>query len=151
MTLRRRRPGLVYPTWEDWAYVGSGGSAPDWYDPGSGDSWENAGVTFNLGFRIRETGILDIAGMVQATADPPTSSYVFQLPTGYRPSSLSRGATTGRTTSALEVALEIYVYDNGLVEINKGSIDPYPAPGCVDALEYAVLALQVFLNPVDAP
>jgi hypothetical protein len=50
MALKKRRPGLVYPVWEDWHYVG------ETDEPAFENSWVNSGSTKNLGFRTRETG-----------------------------------------------------------------------------------------------
>ncbi len=80
MSLRRRRPGLVYPTWEDWIYVGSGGSAPAF-----GTDWTNGGSPWPaLAFRHREAGVVDIIGVVSAGAGSSAAA-LFTLPTGYRP------------------------------------------------------------------
>ena len=79
MTLRKRRPGLVYPTWEDWIYVGSGGSAPAF-----GTDWTNVGTPWPaLAFRQREAGVVDIIGTV--TAGVTAASALFTLPVEYRP------------------------------------------------------------------
>ena len=151
MTLRKRRPGLVYPVYEDWRYVGDTGE-PDWYDPGGGDAWGNTDpAAFNLGFRVRETGILDIEGSIEATADPPDTSLVFQLPVGCRPSARFEGSATGLTTGLDVVPVQIAVYSTGFVEIVSADIDPYPVPGGTDALSIVSLALQVFLTPSSAP
>ncbi len=151
MALRKRRPGLVYPVYEDWHYVGDTGE-PDWYDPGGGDAWENANATvYNLGFRIRETGILDIQGSIVATSDPPDSSFVFTLPAGYRPASRFEDSATGTTTGSHKVPILIAVYSTGLVEIATADVDPYPVPGGTDALANVSIALQVFLTPTSAP
>ena len=79
MTLRRRRPGLVYPTWEDWIVVGSGGSAPAF-----NTGWSNASATYypKMAFRMRETGIVDLVGCVTTDGSWP---HIFTLPAGYRP------------------------------------------------------------------
>ncbi len=151
MALRKRRPGLVYPVYDDWHYVGDTGE-PDWYDPGSGDAWQNANVSeFNMAFRIRETGILDIEGYIEATSDPASSTYVFQLPVGYRPSSLFRCGATGLTTGVDVVPVQIAVTVSGFVEIESAYVDPYPVPGGVDALASVSMAIQVFLTPSSAP
>lgn len=78
MTLRKRRPGLVYPTWEDWHYVG----ATD--EPAFGTDWSNVGSPWPaLAFRHREAGVVDIIGVVEAGA--VTTGEVFTLPSAYRP------------------------------------------------------------------
>lgn len=151
MTLRRRRPGLVYPVNEDWIYVGDTGE-PDWYDPGSGDAWENASsAEFGLAFRLREAGIVDIEGNILATSDPPSNASVFQLPVRYRPSSLFIGTSTGATTGGDLVPIKVAVYESGFVGVLQANIDPYPVPGGTDALASVALALQVFLTPSSAP
>jgi hypothetical protein len=79
MALRKRRPGLVYPTWADWIYVGSGGSAPAF-----GTDWTNVGTPWPaLAFRHREAGAVDIIGTVEAGVS--ASGTLFTLPVGYRP------------------------------------------------------------------
>ena len=79
MTLRKRRPGLVYPTWEDWHYVG----ATD--EPTFGTDWTNVGTPWPaMAFRQREAGVVDIIGTLNVGAS--ASGPVFELPIGYRPS-----------------------------------------------------------------
>ena len=146
MTLRKRRPGLVYPVNEDWHYVGEAG------EPAFESAWENASATeFGLAFRLREAGIVDIEGNILATSDPPSDSLVFQLPVGYRPSSLFIGSTTGATTGGDVVPIKVAVYSTGFVEVAQATIDPYPVPGGTDAVASIALALQVFLTPSSAP
>ncbi len=81
MTLRRRRPGLVYPTWEDWHYVGDGTTG---LGTTFGTDWTNVGSPWPaLAFRHREAGVVDLVGVVQAGA--VTTGEVFTLPASYRP------------------------------------------------------------------
>lgn len=78
MTLRRRRPGLVYPTWEDWHYVGEAG------EPAFGTDWTNVGTPWPaMAYRLREAGVVDIVGTVAAGATP--AAIVFTLPAEYQP------------------------------------------------------------------
>ena len=79
MALKKRRPGLVYPVWEDWHYVG------ETDEPAFGTNWSNAAASSypKMAFRLRETGIVDLVGCVTKSATG--SSYVFTLPAGYRP------------------------------------------------------------------
>jgi hypothetical protein len=135
---------------EDWHYVGEAGEA-DWYDPGSGDAWANNQANFQLAYRLRESGIVDIQGIVAASADPPSAVTIFTLPVGYRPSANSYFTASGLTTGAKFVSLEVVVDTNGLVGVVDGNVDPFPAPGNTDALDRVTIAAQVFLNPADAP
>ena len=80
MTLRKRRPGLVYPTRDDWHYVG------ETDEPAFEESWVNEGAGQAMAFRIRESGIVDIHGAVTGGG---TGSTVFTLPAGYRPATES--------------------------------------------------------------
>ena len=82
MALKKRRPGLVYPTWEDWHYVGSGGGEPSF-----SDGWVNGETGLQkCAFRLREAGAVDIVGFVKTTS--ATTRDVFILPAGYRPNAL---------------------------------------------------------------
>ena len=74
--LRKRRPGLVYPIREDWHYVGEAG------EPAFENSWSTDSGFMALAFRIRESGVVDIHGVVSGG----TALTVFTLPEGYRPS-----------------------------------------------------------------
>ena len=99
MALRKRRPGLVYPTWEDWHYVG------DTDEPAFGDDWENTGTPYPaLAFRLVEAGKVEMIGSihkVDTTGDP-----VFTFPTGYWPN---------------EYALfPVYIHDVGTPEFMIG-------------------------------
>jgi len=83
MTLRKRRPGLVYPVNEDWIYVGSGGSAPAFQN-----SWTTDSGSMALAFRIREAGVVDVHGVANGTSASGVT--IFTLPAGYRPSTSTR-------------------------------------------------------------
>lgn len=69
----------MYPTWEDWIVVGSGGSAPAF-----NTGWSNASATYypKMAFRMRETGVVDLVGCVTTDGSWPL---IFTLPAGYRP------------------------------------------------------------------
>ena len=148
MTLRKRRPGLVYPTHEDWHYVGDTGE-PDWYDPGSGEAWENAGVDRNLAFRVRESGIVDIHGYIAATSDPPSAAEIFLLPVGYRPSANTYYASAGLTTASKYVPMVLVIGSSGYVSVLDAATDPFP--GASDAVQSIVIGIQMFLTPASAP
>lgn len=149
MTLRKRRPGLVYPTNEDWHYVGDT-AEPDWYDPGSGDAWQNNGTDKNLAFRVRETGIVDIHGFIRAVATPSTDNNVFALPVGYRPSANTYYPATGLTSADKYVAVMVSVSaSDGLVAVLDAYVSPFP--GAANALKYVSIAIQMFLTPASAP
>lgn len=78
MALRKRRPGLVYPVTEDWHYVGDGTTG---LGTTFGAGWSNFSGSIALGFRIRETGVVDIHGTLNVAVPS-----IFTLPVGYRPS-----------------------------------------------------------------
>lgn len=109
MTLRKRRPGLVYPVGEDWIYVGSGGSAPAFQN-----SWANSTGNARLAFRQREVGVVDIHGTVTGGS---STSVIFTLPVGYRPSagSYPPGISEGG------VAAQISIDPAGTVTATFGS------------------------------
>lgn len=150
MGFRRRWPGVSYGRGEDWHYVGAAGE-PAWTQVAGVDSWTNNQGNYNLGFRKREAGIVDIQGIIRAVADPPSGAYVFTLPVGYRPSAAAINVAAGLTTASKGVVVEVIVRDDGKVAIFEAATDPYPAPGNADALMRVTLNLQVFLNPADAP
>jgi hypothetical protein len=145
MALRKRRPGLVYPVGEDWHYVGDTG------EPAFNAAWTNNQSDYNLAFRLRETGVVDVQGIIAAVADPPGSATIFTLPTGYRPSGNTSYMAGGVTTGTKYVSVEISVGTNGLVSVQDGAADPFPVPGNSDALAGVTLSLQVFLLPAVAP
>ncbi len=150
MTLRKRRSGLVYPTNEDWHYVGDTGE-PDWYDPGSGDAWQNnSAPDKNLAFRVRETGIVDIHGFIRAVATPTTDNRIFDLPVAYRPSADTYYPATGLTTASKYVAVMVSISaSSGAVSVLDAYISPFP--GAANALETVSIAIQMFLTPASAP
>lgn len=134
MTLRRRRPGLVYPVNEDWHYVGEAG------EPAFQNSWANAGVDMNLAFRMRETGIIDIQGDI----DSGTSlAVIFTLPVGYRPSARAYYSVTGFVSGADEyLAATLNVATDGDVGLSHRSTTP-PNRFFISA--------QFFMTPASAP
>lgn len=150
MGFRRRWPGVSYGRGEDWHYVGDTGE-PAWTQVAAVDSWENNQGNYNLGFRKRESGIVDIQGIIRAVADPPSGAYVFTLPEGYRPSATAINVAAGLTTASKGVVVEVIVQDDGKVGIACGEDDPFPAPGNTDALMRVTMNLQVFLDPTNAP
>ena len=130
MALRKRRPGMVYPTWEDWHYVG------DTDEPAFQNSWANSEATKNLAFRTRETGVVDIEGDVYGG-----TSVVFTLPASYRPSAKAFCAVTGLYSTELVAAI-LRINTTGDVTFGFRSTNP-PTRFYVSA--------QFFLNPSDAP
>ena len=111
MTLRRRRPGLVYPVWEDWHYVGGTD------EPAFQNSWANISGSMRLGFRIRETGMVDIQGRINGGT---TTSVVFTLPVGYRPDVASWLPAIGlAVTGDLDTPVLMGVGTNGEVRASN--------------------------------
>ncbi len=94
MALRKRRAGLVYPTGEDWHYVGSGGGEPAFQN-----GWANVASILKLAFRMRETGIVDIQGYIRNTTPLNTDNVIFTLPTRYVPTGKAFIIATGDDTS----------------------------------------------------
>ncbi len=86
---RRRWPGVSYGRGEGWHYVG----ATD--EPAFENSWANISSSMKMAFRIREAGIVDIQGRVNGGT---TTSTIFTLPVGYRPSTASWFAAVGLST-----------------------------------------------------
>jgi hypothetical protein len=153
MALRKRRPGLVYPTWEDWHYVGEVG------EPAFGTSWANAAGNNNLAFRIREAGVVDIQGYVQNTAAPtaPTSDSLFTLPAGYRPAAETfQGMATVTTDDVLDglIISPVVVATSGAVFLPSVNTDPVfdIYAGAHDGVAlYVKIHGFFFLDPADAP
>lgn len=108
MALKKRRPGLVYPVWEDWHYVGSGGS-----EPAFSNSWANVTGSPKLAFRIRETGIVDIQG----TIDSGTDLNVFTLPVDYRPSSFTAVTISAYIAANGRISCLATIATNGIVSV----------------------------------
>jgi len=108
MALRKRRPGLVYPTWEEWHYVG----ATD--EPAFENSWSNIGTYSAMAFRLRETGIVDLVGAVEHSGD--TTLTIATLPVGYRPTDVT--FLTGRSESTVSSgACVLGIETNGEVRL----------------------------------
>lgn len=147
---KRWWPGISYGRGEDWHYVGESGE-PAWADLGSGAAWENSGASFNLAFRVREAGVVDIQGTVAALADPPIHGVLFYLPTGYRPTVTTYAPIWAETTDVDGVPAVLLIQADGQVAIQSGADDPYPTPGNTAALRGAIIACQLFLDPADAP
>jgi hypothetical protein len=148
MSLRKRRPGLVYPTNEDWRYVGDTG------EPAFGTDWGNSLSDQNLAFRIRETGIVDIQGSIENTASPsvPSTSVVFTLPVGYRPSAKANYSCSGSVaTSGALVPVRVTISTGGTVDVGDARTSPYPVAGVTTVLRRVVINGQFFLTPPSAP
>lgn len=73
-------------TLDEWHYVGEAG------EPAFLNSWSNWAGNQKLSFRLREAGIVDIAGY--CLAGTPGST-VFTLPTGYVPTNITQIPITG--------------------------------------------------------
>ena len=136
MTLRRRRPGLVYPVNEDWHYVGEAG------EPAFLNSWVNESTGYRLAFRLRETGIGDIQGRIKGgtSGDP-----IFQLPAAYRPAFY---------TSVFGAEVDSGTLTNALVIVGfTGTGNAYVTPQWEDSAVSVSMEIngQFFLTPPDAP
>lgn len=148
MTLRRRRPGLVYPVNEDWHYVGDTG------EPAFGTDWDNYLSDQNLAFRVRETGIVDIEGFIENTASPSvaSTSVVFTLPVGYRPSAKASYSCYGLVaTSGSLVPVRVTISTAGIVDVADARTSPYPVAGVTTVLHRVLITGQFFLTPSSAP
>ena len=137
MTLRRRRPGLVYPVNEDWHYVGEAG------EPAFENSWVYSGAGPHPAFRMREAGIVDIQGSIKSG-----SSHAFTLPLAYRPAGNTSVTCLGLKSvsgTTLSLAADVAILTDGKV---------YPAVN-VDgdtAPSYLYFgSAQFFLDPATAP
>lgn len=126
---RRRWPGLSYGRGEDWHYVG------DTSEPAFENSWDNgaasSGLT-RLAFRLRESGVVDLAGIIRNG----TSSTVFTLPTGYRPTYKAPGIVA---LSSANEAATIVVADDGTVKVVTTSSLPLAGTLAISG--------QFFVNP----
>lgn len=114
---------------EGWHYVGDTG------EPAFGTGWQNNGVHQNLAYRIRETGVVDIVGVVTTNG---SGSLVFTLPAGYAPN------TTAYASALLDVA---GTYTPARLSVSSGGalyVEPV-------ATATAYLSVQVFLNVPDSP
>ena len=132
MALKKRRPGLVYPIYEDWHYVG------ETDEPAFQNSWDNLGGAIKCAFRIRETGILDIQGKINGGATP---SVAFTLPEGYRPSNQTWFTAIGLSVvGATDTPVLIAVSSAGEVLISNVDV----------SCDTIWMAGQIFLTPPDA-
>lgn len=133
--LRKRRPGLVYPIREDWHYVGETG------EPAFNSTWDNVSVDkYNLAFRIRETGVVDVQGLVLDGGAGP--GLVFTLPAGYRPSN--------RTYSTLQVHAAAPYYAPGWVVIDPDGTVTFDWDSAITPISMMISG-QFFLVPPSAP
>ena len=111
---------------EPWHYVGATG------EPAFQNSWANSPGMPALAFRIRETGIVDLQGVLVDGADSTT---VFTLPEGYRPSQFVMVPAVSVTPSAAYFTIDtdgdVTCSYNGLSAAQK------------------ILYAQVFLDPPD--
>lgn len=125
---------------EDWHYVG------DTDEPAFGVGWDNAeSAWFNLAFRIREAGVVDILGVVENTTDPTYS--VFTLPSGYIPTNLvyapciGESTPTGGTTQACALRVD----DLGQVNVLR------VVSGSLAVPQLVYINAQIFLSPPVTP
>lgn len=94
---------------ESWHYVGSGGG-----EPAFENSWGNG--SFNqpkMAFRLREAGVVDIVGVVEASADMAADLEIFTLPAAYRPSVQTPGMVVWQN-GATRVG-PLYIFADGTV------------------------------------
>lgn len=73
---------------EDWHYVGESG------EPAFTGGWANVAGFNKMAFRLREAGVVDLAGVVEGGATFP----VFTLPEEYRPDNVSLLSITGEVS-----------------------------------------------------
>ena len=118
MALTKRRPGLVYPVYEDWIYAGSGGSAPAFTQTTGVDNWSNVGSPWPaMAFRLRETGIVDLAGTLERTGAGGT---IFTLPAKYRPTEQAHFPVVHQVAS-VKSALLLTVSTTGQVRVGDAA------------------------------
>ncbi len=108
--LRKRRPGLVYPVYDDWHYVGESG------EPAFEHSFTNLSGTTMMAFRLRESGVVDIQGVIQGGS---TGNSIFELPESHRPSKAAR--YTASTTGPLGTAAITINTGGGVVVVFSGT------------------------------
>lgn len=123
-------------TGEGWHYVGEAG------EPAFTNSWTNAtsGIP-KLAFRIRETGVVDLQGVVQHSGT--SAKAIFTLPTGYRPSGRAYITVTGVDTGG---GLPVPGRSGWLEISTAGVVTPVMFAGDAD---YITIAGQFFLVPPD--
>ena len=129
---RRRWPGVSYGRGEDWHYVGDAG------EPAFENGWVNGGVT-DLAFRIREAGIVDIAGTVDGSS--ATLTTMFTVPEGYRPSAKTPGSVVYVNDGT---AARLFVTTAGAVSI-EGPAGAFPWADTID------ISGQWFLDSPSTP
>ena len=119
---------------EDWHYVG------ETDEPAFENGWTNISADkYRLAFRIRETGVVDVEGLIDDNG--AGSSSVFTLPEGYRPASRSYMLAEG-TASGAHFAARVVIEPTGVLTIEFD-----PAVTATDLL----LAGQFYLTPPSAP
>ena len=125
---------------EDWHIVGSAA------EPAFQNSWEAASgaLAWSVGFRIRESGVVDIQGAAKNTKPPVygVDDVIFTLPAGYRPSTLTIIPTVGNTASdrsGNDVACLLFIETDGDVSVNRSTGGTGSLPPLV------FLSAQVFL------
>ena len=154
MTLRKRRPGLTYPTSEDWHYVGDATT-------GLGTTfmtdWANYGANQNLAFRKREAGILELQGFVENTRAPlvPRAKEFFLLPLAWRPSVDTHVGTVTIQTDDFAadgyVVSPLIINTPGYVLVDNLDADPVLGGPYVGVAQYVWIHVRSFLTPADAP
>lgn len=135
MGFRRRWPGVSYGRGEDWHYVGEAG------EPAFENSWANVSTAPKLAFRLREAGVVDIQG----TIEDGTSTTVFTLPEGYRPSAVTAASISAFVTGAGRVSCLVSIQTSGAVDLfvdTTGAGSTYP-----DLANFG--SSQFFLAPPD--
>ena len=152
MGFRRRWPGVSYGRGEDWHYVGDTG------EPAFETGWDNALPDFNLAFRIRESGIVDIQGAIAPTSHPASTNTVFTLPEGYRPSAGFLCSVVGYTLASFPtigsrvVPVIVSVGAAGALVIFDATTATYPVFGNTSQpLNDVYLNVQMFLDVPTAP
>ena len=129
---------------DEWHYVGEAG------EPAFGTDWGNAeAAENNLGFRIREAGVVDIQGYVKVTNPSASQAIIFTLPTGYRPSGTVYYSATALTDAAEYTPLLVKVNTSGHVIAVASDFSPFPGAG--GNVEYVWLNLFAFLVPATTP
>ena len=114
---------------ESWHYVG------ETDQPAFEGAWGNSSGSPAMAFRIRESGVVDLAGSITGA----TTASIFYLPEGYRPNVKTPGVVVYDTVNG---AVSMQVDTDGLVKFNGGSLS-----GSVVNIQ-----TQFFLDmPVNAP
>ena len=97
---------------EGWRYVG------ETDQPGWENGWGNVTNYPALAFRIRESGIVDIAGQITGG-----TGIIFYLPDDYRPANNSFFTCSGATSAAADAVgrMEIRSSDGGVRAVRDGA------------------------------